>query len=126
MILIRKLAINFVAFLMLVLNASCQNAVDTTSVPIFPGGEVELDRHVRENMKWKQSQLTIEGTVFVSFTVDSLGDIGDVRVKKSLCKSCDAEAVRVVKSMPKWVPAKKEGKPISSEAIVSIPFKLSN
>lgn len=124
MIPIRKQVINCVAFLIFVFNANCQNK-GTTAVPSFPGGKAELDRYLKENMKWTQSQLTVEGTVFVSFIVDSTGNIGSVKVTKSLCESCDKEAVRLVKSMPHWIPAKKEGRHINSDAMVSIPFKLS-
>jgi protein TonB len=125
MILVRRLTINFVAFLVLVINTSCNHAVSVSSAPGFPGGKAELERFLSENMRWKQSQVTIEGTVFVSFVVNSRGKIGNVRVTKSLCESCDTEAVRIVNSMPNWIPAKKNGKPIGAEAIISIPFKLS-
>jgi protein TonB len=80
---------------------------------------------VEENMKWEQGQLTIEGTVFVSFIVDSIGNIENVRVTKSLCESCDVGAIRIVKSMPNWVPAKGGRRRVSSKAVVPIPFKLS-
>jgi len=106
---IRKLVISSLAFLVLICNAGCQTNVDSASVPSFPGGKVELDRYIKENMKWTQGQQTIEGTVFVSFIVDSNGNIDNVRVTKSLCESCDIEAARIVKSMPNWLPAKKKG-----------------
>lgn len=125
MILTRRLAINTLFFLVLVINASCQHNNNNTATPGFPGGKVKLEQFIKKNLQWRQGQLTVEGTVFVSFIVDSLGKINDIKVIKSLCESCDQEAVRIVKAMPDWIPAKRNGEPFSSQAMVSIPFKLS-
>jgi len=103
--------------------ASCQNQ-SADSVASFPGGKEQLTIYLKENMEWQQSQLTVEGKVYVSFLVKESGDIADVAITKGLCETCDKEAIRLVKNMPKWIPAKKEGKRIESRVTVPIDFKL--
>lgn len=90
----------------------------------FPGGREKLDIYFRKNIQWNQSQLTVAGKVFVSFQVKENGSISDVAVVRSLCESCDKEAIRLVRNMPYWIPATKDNLPIESKAFVSIEFKL--
>lgn len=104
--------------------ASCQsNHVD--SVAHFIGGSHELDKYIKENMNWRQGQLTVEGKVYVSFTVLSNGKVQDPLIEKSLCETCDKEAIRLVQKMPDWIPAVKSGQKIDSKVVLPIPFSLS-
>lgn len=103
--------------------ASCQDQRADT-IASFPGGEEKIAVYLKENMEWQQSQLTVEGKVYVKFLVKENGDITGVVVMKGLCESCDKEAVRLVKSMPNWLPAKKEGVLIESKVVLPIEFKL--
>lgn len=58
-------------------------------------------------------------------TVEENGKISNIKIQKSLSKSCDKEALRLVKNMPDWIPAKRNGKRIPADAMVSVPFELS-
>ena len=112
-----------IAVLSFFLSASCQSQTPD-SIASFPGGKKQLDIYLKKNMQWQQSQLTVEGKVYVSFLVTENGDIVDVEVVKGLCESCDKEAIRLVKNMPNWIPAKKGRKSIESKVTLPIDFKL--
>lgn len=112
-----------VSLALLISSASCQSQ-GTDSAASFPGGKEELDDYLKKNMQWQQGQLTVEGKVYVSFLVTEDGNVTDVVVEKGLCESCDKEAIRLVKNMPNWLPAKAGGKNIESKIILPIEFKL--
>jgi len=67
----------------------------------------------------------IEGRVVLTFVVDYNGQISDVKIKKGIGYGCDAEAMRVVKGMPKWKPAIKDGKPVNMYYSLSVNFALN-
>ena len=100
--------------------------VRNDSVAQFYGGKKKLNMYFKENMKWKQGQFTVEGKVYISFIVSKNGNINQVKIIRSLCSTCDIEAIRLIKNMPNWIPAKKNGKYIQSEIILSVDFRLSN
>ena len=93
----------------------------------FPGGNKKLIEYLRDNLVYpKEAQeKSIEGRVLVSFVVKKDGSIGDVEVVRDVDPLLDAEAIRVVKSMPKWVPAQLNGRDVSSQFRLPIAFKLS-
>lgn len=66
----------------------------------------------------------LEGRVVVKFKVETDGSIGDVTVAKSLGPVLDAEAVRVVKNMPRWTPGRENGKTVAVSMLIPIEFKL--
>lgn len=66
----------------------------------------------------------IEGRVIVQFVVNEDGDISDAVVKRGIGGGCDEEALRVVKSMPKWKPGKQNGRPVKVYFTLPISFKL--
>ena len=95
--------------------------------PEFPGGTNELDKYLRENWQWREPKDTVEGNLFMSFIVKANGEITDVSVLKGLgCKSCEDEAFRLIKGMPKWLPAQANGKPIDHKASLRIMFQSSS
>jgi protein TonB len=69
-------------------------------------------------------ELGVQGKVFVTFVVEVDGSITDVKVLRGIGSGCDDEAVRVVKSMPKWVPGKQRGVPVRVQFNLPINFKL--
>jgi len=77
--------------------------------PRFPGGEFALISYINKNIKYPETKKDIHGTVIVHFEVTKLGEIGRVEIFKSLDPAFDYEAVRVVKSLPKWTPGKHNG-----------------
>ena len=66
----------------------------------------------------------IQGKVFVRFVVSATGDVKDVKVMRSLDPYCDKEAIRVIQSLPKWIPGKQNGRNVPVYYTVPITFKL--
>ena len=85
-------------------------------MPEYPGGVTEMMKYVGSNIKYPKHarKKGIQGKCFLKFTVMKDGSIDSVRVLKGVtdCPECDAEAVRVVKEMPKWTPGRIDGRPV--------------
>ena len=94
--------------------------------PEFPGGDKALREYILNNIKYPEVARTsgITGTVYVQFVVEKDGSISDVKVVRGIGGGCDEEAVRVVKSMPKWKPGKQRGQPVRVYFTLPIEFKL--
>lgn len=97
------------------------------NMPEFPGGQAALFKFLSENVKYPviAQENGIQGRVICQFTVNKDGSIVDVEVVRSGGDaSLDKEAVRVIKSMPKWTPGKQRGKPVRVKYTVPVNFKL--
>ena len=97
------------------------------SMPEFPGGQQALFKYLSENVKYPviAQENGIQGRVICQFVVNKDGSIVDVEVVRSGGDpSLDKEAVRVIKSMPKWKPGKQRGKPVRVKYTVPVNFKL--
>ena len=94
----------------------------------FPGGMGELLQHVRRTVRYPAAcrDSSIQGRVIVSFTIDEDGTPKDPEVVTSVHPLLDAEAIRVINAMPKWIPARSDGKPVSVKYTIPINFSLSN
>ena len=97
-------------------------------MPQFPGGEQAMMKFVSSNVHYPEEakEKGIEGRVFVGFVVEKDGSVSEVKVLKGIGKLCDEEAVRVVKSMPKWKPGRQDGKPVRVHYNMPFNFKLSD
>jgi len=95
-------------------------------MPQFPGGDRAMMEFLQKNMKYPviAAEQGIEGTVVLRFVVGKQGEVSDVTVLRSLDPSCDKEAIRVVKSMPKWIPGKQNGNPVLVYYTLPVRFKL--
>ena len=95
-------------------------------MPSFPGGDSALLKYLFENVKYPMSALKAQkqGRVMVCFTVEKDGTITNVKVARSVTPSLDAEAVRAIKSMPKWSPGKQGGEFVRVKYNVPVTFKL--
>ncbi len=99
-------------------------------MPNFPGGQKELFRFISKNVKYPPMarENGIEGTVYIGFVVMENGAIESVQIKRGLSgggAGCDAEAIRVVNTMPKWNAGKQRGKPVRVAFTLPIRFKLN-
>ncbi|MBN8679113.1 MAG: M56 family metallopeptidase [Chitinophagales bacterium] len=100
--------------------------------PQFPGGQEAMVRFLQENLKYPElaKQNKVEGTVFVSFVVDETGKVvrafGQMNMPNDAKRSLVDEAVRVVESMPKWMPAKHKGKTVSCSMQLPVNFSLAS
>ena len=95
--------------------------------PEFPGGQQEMMKYLRSTLKYPEAARAagVEGRGFVQFVVKADGSICDVQIMRtSGDESLDAEALRVVKSMPKWKPAMNKGKAVNVKFVLPIVYKL--
>jgi len=94
--------------------------------PFFPDGDAGLIKYVAENTKYPIPALEggIEGTVYIRFVVTRNGNIGDAKVMRGADPLLDEEALRVVKTLPKWTPGKINGTPVNVWFIIPVKFKL--
>ena len=97
------------------------------TMPEFPGGQAELMKYLSNNVKYPviAQENGIQGRVVCQFVVERDGSIANVEVVRSSNEaSLDREAVRVIKSMPKWKPGKQRGKAVRVKYTVPVNFKL--
>lgn len=92
--------------------------------PSFPGGQDKMYAFLQKHKKYPQKEPDsgIEGRVFVGFIVKSDGSIENIEIKRSLSPSHDAEAIRVIKMMPKWIPAKQNGRDVNCRYTLPVDF----
>ncbi len=106
-----------------------ENAKDTKvydvpeTMPEFPGGTQALMEYIRNNIKWPDEESSVQGRVIVSFVVEKDGSISNAKVVKSVHPAFDAEALRVVNGMPKWIPGKQNGEPVNTKYVMPVIFK---
>lgn len=100
-------------------------AVDV--VPEYPGGMPALMQWLGLNIRYPEAaQLNnVQGRVVVKFVVEKNGSIGNVEIVKGVDKDLDKEAMRVIKSMPRWTPGKKDGVPVRTYFNLPVNFRLS-
>lgn len=96
-------------------------------MPQFPGGQIAMMKYIMENIKYPKQAMKegIQGRVTVRFIVEKDGSISDVKPILSVHPLLNKEAVRVVKSMPKWTPGKQNGKPVRVRFNLPVMFKLN-
>ena len=96
-------------------------------MPQFPGGMKEMMQYLANNVRYPEEAVAkkTQGRVVVSFVVGKDGSISDVEVARSIDPLIDDEAVRVVKSMPRWTPGKQKGKPVRVKFNVPVTFRLT-
>lgn len=95
--------------------------------PEFPGGEKALNKYFRSELKYPESaeENGIEGRVVVQFVVDESGSVQDVEVvEPAEDESLNEEAIRVVKEMPAWTPATKNGEPVNAQFKLPVNFTI--
>ena len=97
-------------------------------MPSFPGGYQALFDYLEKNIKYPVSaqKNLLEGRVILQFIVDKKGRLSDVKVAKSVEPSLDAEAVRVVKAMPRWNPGMQNGKAVKVRYTLPVTFRLKD
>jgi len=93
-------------------------------MPEFPGGNDSLLTFVSKNLKWPNTEADVQGKVICRFIVNTDGTISDIEVIRSIEPHFDAEAIRVIKSFPKFIPGKQNGKPVRTYYVFPIAFKL--
>ncbi|MBI3134122.1 MAG: TonB family protein [Bacteroidetes bacterium] len=99
---------------------------DVEKMPEFKGGQEALINYLGTNIVYPKSaqENKVEGSVYISFVVESTGKISKCSVKRGVHTDLDNEALRVVSAMPDWIPGEKNGKPVNVEMVLPISFKL--
>lgn len=94
----------------------------------FPGGMAAARAYLANNIKYPQTavDMGIEGKCYLKFIVSESGNISNVKVVRGVqdCPECDAEAIRVIRSMPDWKPGKVNGKAVNSTFTLPVQFKI--
>ena len=95
-------------------------------MPSYPGGDQKLMEYIAKNIKYPQiaRESGIQGRVFVGFVVEPDGHVSNVKLLRGIGGGCDEEAMRVIKSMPKWKPGKQRGKAVRVSYQIPVMFKL--
>lgn len=116
------------------LSAVSAFCADTTNTPIefveilpeFPGGTDALLRYIADHINYPEASQKkgAQGCCMVRFLVNKKGKVKKATVFKHLDDDCDREAIRVIKSLPKFVPGRKEGKPKDTWLTIPIIFQL--
>lgn len=94
--------------------------------PSFPGGEAAMYEWLSKNINYPviAQENNIQGRVTCQFVVGRNGEIEDVKVVRGVDSSLDKEAVRVIKSMPKWIPGRQGGNAVKVRYTLPVQFKL--
>ena len=95
-------------------------------MPMFPGGEAGLLRYLQENIQYppEAAKNNVQGRVILQFVVDKTGQVGEVKILRSVSEELDAEAVRVVKTLPKFEPGRQDGKPVAVWYTLPVSFNI--
>ena len=95
-------------------------------MPEYPGGMDALASFISENIQYPQSakENGVEGRCMIQFVIDKDGSVTNVECLNGVDPDCDAEAMRVVKAMPNWIPGKNNGEPVRVSYVLPISFKL--
>jgi periplasmic protein TonB len=96
------------------------------TMPAFPGGDQALFKFLSDNIRYPviAQENGIQGRVICQFVVNRDGSIVDVEVVRSVDASLDREAIRVIKTMPKWTPGKQRGKAVRVKYTLPVNFRL--
>ena len=95
-------------------------------MPQFPGGQSALFDYLSSHIKYPvvAEENGVQGRVIVTFVVERDGSITDTKVAKSVDPSLDREAMRVVRTMPNWIPGKQNGSAVRVKFTVPVTFRL--
>lgn len=87
-------------------------------------GKDSLNSFILRNLKWPDKMVSGPFKIYVELDIDQLGNLKNVKVLNPVAENFDAEAVRVIKLIPKWIPTKQDDKNVSSKKTISIEFKM--
>lgn len=95
-------------------------------MPQFPGGVSKLMEFITKNLQYPESaqEQGIQGRVIAQYVVEKDGSVSNIRVIRGVSEELDAEAVRVLKLMPKWTPGKQNGKPVRCRYTIPVQFRI--
>jgi len=92
-------------------------------MPQFSKGSDSLSTYVSKNLKWPNTDADVQGKVILRFVVNTNGSISDIEIIRSLHPVFDAEAIRVIKTLPNFIPGKLNGKVVRAYYVIPIIFR---
>ena len=97
-------------------------------LPEYPGGTAAMFEFIQKNVKYPESakEKGLEGKVYVQFVVEKDGRLSSFNVLRGVSDDIDAEAIRVLKMMPKWKPGMKDGKAVKVQYVMPFNFKMNS
>ena len=104
-----------------------ENQANYDTPPTFKGDSSQIKKYIQKYLKYPSEAIraNVEGKVYIRFSVSKKGKIDSLDVLKSIGFGCDEEAVRIVKTMRKWIPARNKNIFVSSHYVVPVIFKLN-
>lgn len=99
----------------------------TETMPSFVGGQTAMFRWISEHLQYPEEAMNkgIKGRVIASFYVEKDGTIGNVEIEKSVHPLLDNETIRLLKSMPKWIPGTQDGSPVRVKYTVPLTYNFT-
>lgn len=96
-------------------------------MPEFPGGNEAMMEFIRKNLRYPETakETGVEGRVIVRFVVNEDGTVSDITILRDIGAGCGAEAVHVVKMMPKWKSGKQNGRAVRTYMTLPVMFRLN-
>jgi len=106
--------------------AKIKDSNEVKTLPRFPGGEVALKNFISNNLSYPKSSFAnaVQGLILTQFIINEAGEVTNISIKRGLDTACNEEAIRVIKSMPRWIPGKQNGKNITALFTLPIQFKI--
>ena len=100
--------------------------MEVEKMPEYPGGINALMNYLATNIHYpeKAKKDKVQGRVFINFVINKDGSVSNVKVLRGISPECDAEAARVVKGMPKWIPGEQKGQPVRVSFNLPVKFAL--
>lgn len=100
--------------------------VDPDVEASYPGGYPKMTGFIQENFRVPDIESSIKGKCYLKFIVNEDGKISSIKIERGIpgCPECDKEAIRILKSMPRWTPGSIKGVPVSSYFILPIAFEI--
>lgn len=104
----------------------CATDVYMQNMPQFPGGYKQMWQFLANNLIWppELENSCISGLVVARLSIEKNGAISSIEIAKSLVPALDAETIRVIKKMPKWIPGEVDGKPVRSEFLLPVKWTI--
>ena len=93
------------------------------TIPEFSKDRDAFDKYIRENIQLPVRTDCTDGNVTLLLTIDSLGYVSKIIIRRGLCDAYNQEATRLLLNMPQWIPGTRYGKPITTNVQVRVSFK---
>jgi len=105
--------------------SSADSTFTVEEMPLYPGGEIELVNYIAKNFKYPTTNDNFSRTkIYVEFIIDKNGAVKNAKILKGISPDLDKEALRVINSMPKWIPGKQTGKPVDVKMLYPIQLEF--